>query len=153
LTLSLSGLIWRKALSEWLEHSDKGVRRSKLFREEAVNANLFGGRETRPVVVFWAVVAALVTGCSRNVEPPRPQGPRVAPVVSINAIMVALVDHAGHVLWEVEKDGRAPKNDAQWEEIEHHAIQLTVAGTAVALGGTGKRDAEWTAKPDRKSVV
>jgi hypothetical protein len=30
----------------------------------------------------------------------------VKPEVSINAVMVALVDHAGHQLWNVEVEGR-----------------------------------------------
>ena len=31
--------------------------------------------------------------------------------VSINAVMVSLVDHAGHALWDVEQEGneRAPE--------------------------------------------
>jgi hypothetical protein len=52
----------------------------------------------------------------------------VKPAVSINAEMVALVDHAGHVVWDAEREASAPKTPAQWTEIEHHAIQLAASG-------------------------
>jgi hypothetical protein len=61
--------------------------------------------------------------------------------------MVAQVDHSAHVLWNVEQKDHAPKNDVEWREVEHHAIQLASSGTAIALGGTGKLDAEWAANP------
>jgi cytochrome c556 len=61
--------------------------------------------------------------------------------VSINAEMVALVDHAGHELWNTEK--AVPKTDADWANVEHHAIQLAAAGTLVSVAGTGIRDREW----------
>ncbi len=72
----------------------------------------------------------------------------VSPVVSVNAVMVGLIDHAGHELWNVEKEGHAPKTAAQWKEIEHHAIQLAASGTLIAMGGTGKADPGWAKSPD-----
>jgi cytochrome c556 len=67
----------------------------------------------------------------------------VKPEVSINAVMVALVDHAGHQLWNVEVEGRAPKTDADWQNVQEHAVQIAAAGPAIALGGTGSSDAVW----------
>jgi cytochrome c556 len=93
------------------------------------------------------VAVAIMAGCGDKAPPPKPQAPPIAPAVSINAVMVALVDHASHVLWNVEKPGHAPKDNAEWAEIEHHAIQIAAAGTTVALGGTGKLDAGWAATP------
>jgi hypothetical protein len=61
--------------------------------------------------------------------------------VSINAEMVALVDHAGHALWNAEKI--APKTTAEWADVEHHAIQLAAAGTLVSVAGTGVHNREW----------
>jgi cytochrome c556 len=61
--------------------------------------------------------------------------------------MVGLVDHASHTLWDVEKEGRAPKTDADWGELEHHAIQLAAAGPLIALGGTGQADPGWAQSP------
>lgn len=99
------------------------------------------------------VVGLTWLACACSVEQPQsvqqasPQAPAVPPVVSINALMVALVDHASHELWDVEKEGRAPKTDAQWNEVEHHAIQLAGAGTLIALGGTGQADPGWAQSP------
>ena len=77
------------------------------------------------------VLTSLATGCGtsapRPVEKAAPAAtaPLTAkPEVSINAIMVALVDHAGHNLWAVEGAGKAPKTDADWAGVEEHAIQI-----------------------------
>lgn len=105
------------------------------------------------VVTFSAL---LLAGCNARQEQPQQAAPPAAvqvqpatpmPQVSINAIMVAMVDHAGHELWDVEKEKRAPKTDAAWREIEHHAVQLAAAGPLLTLGGTGPRDATWAQSP------
>ena len=99
----------------------------------------------------------ILLGCSTPAEqppaaevsaPPAPPAPAVPPQVSVNAEMVALVDHASHELWNVEKQGGAPKNDAAWKEIEHHSIQIAAAGSLIALGGTGQADPGWAQSPD-----
>jgi cytochrome c556 len=68
--------------------------------------------------------------------------------VSINAVMVALVDHAGHELWSVEKEGAAPKTDDAWAMVQEHAVQLAAAGPAISVGGTGPSDNIWVQSPD-----
>jgi hypothetical protein len=114
------------------------------------------GSRTRGLGLFFGVSALLVYGCNTSVEQPQavqqasPQAPAVSPAVSVNALMVALVDHASHELWDVEKEGRAPKTDAQWREVEHHATQLAGSGTLVAVGGTGQADSGWAQSPDWK---
>lgn len=105
------------------------------------------------VLSTLAATAALVSACS---APPAEQAstaqaapataaPPAAPSspVSINAEMVALVDHAGHELWDVEKAD--PKAKIDWANVEHHAIQLAAAGTLVRSAGTGVNDREWVA--------
>jgi hypothetical protein len=79
---------------------------------------------------------------SKSVAPPF-----VVPKTSINAVMVALVDHAAHNLWNVEREGMAPKSDADWELIAEHAIQLVAAGPAITAGGIGPTDATWVQNP------
>jgi cytochrome c556 len=69
------------------------------------------------------------------------------PEVSINEVMVALVDHAGHRLWDVEQEGKAPKTDADWQEVWEHAVQIAAAGPAITVGGTGPSDAVWVNSP------
>jgi len=89
----------------------------------------------------------LLTGCSpaierrpASIEPAAPTSP-----VSVNAVMVALVDHAAHVLWNVAET--PPKNDKDWQELEHHAIQLAGSGALLTLGGTGLVDQGWAQQP------
>lgn len=87
----------------------------------------------------------LLSGCNANVEKPP------VPVVSINALMVTWVDNSGHVLWNAEREGCAPKDDADWLEIQEHATQLAAAGTLIELGGTGQADPGWAKSPDWKT--
>lgn len=109
---------------------------------------------TAPHVVL---LAALMTGalalvaCSappkESAPPPaaaaKPAEPAVTPTLSFNALMVSLVDNAGHVLWDAEKEGFAPKDDADWVEIEDHGVQLAAAATLLQVGGTGPADNGW----------
>ena len=74
----------------------------------------------------------------------------VEPAVSINAVMVAQVDHASHVLWDVAREGMAPQTEKDWMELEHHATQLAAAGSWVALGGAGEADPGWVRLPNWK---
>jgi hypothetical protein len=109
--------------------------------------------------LFIVASPLLIYACNTSVErspavqQAGSQTSAVAPVVSINALMVALVDHASHELWNVEKEGRAPKSDAEWREVEHHATQLAGSGTLIALGGTGQADPGWAQSPDWKKYA
>ncbi len=67
----------------------------------------------------------------------------IEPQTSLNAVMVGLVDHAAHNLWDLGREGMAPVSDADWREVEHHAIQLIAAGSSITFGGTGSMDANW----------
>ena len=78
--------------------------------------------------------------------------PGVPPALSINELMVAWIDDVGHVLWDVEIPGRAPKTDVEWREIEHHAIQMVAAGPLIALGGTGQADPGWQCRQTGRST-
>jgi hypothetical protein len=68
--------------------------------------------------------------------------------VSINATMVALVDHASEPLWVAAY--KPPKNDAGWRETEYDAYQVAVTGKLIQLAGAGPDDAKWVADPDWK---
>lgn len=95
--------------------------------------------------------AVLLAGCDRSVDKQpatsasvaKPAEPAFTPAVSINALMVTWIDNAGHVLWDVEKQGFAPKDEADWMELEDHATQLAAAGSLIQLGGTGQADPGW----------
>lgn len=68
--------------------------------------------------------------------------------ISINAAMVALVDHASEPLWvDAYKN---PKTTAAWREAEYDAYQMAISGKLIQLAGTGPNDADWVAQPDWK---
>ncbi len=69
--------------------------------------------------------------------------PAVEPALSLNAVMVALVDHSAHELWDLGREGGAPVTEKDWQEVEHHAVQLAISGTAITAGGTGPSDDGW----------
>jgi cytochrome c556 len=118
-------------------------------------SNLFARQGVLRSAVLVAGVLML-GGCNAGVQPASPAGqaevmkPPVPLAISINALMVAQVDHASHELWDAGRDGHAPNSDQAWEEIEHHAQQLAAAATLISLGGTGQADAGWVVKPDWK---
>ena len=64
---------------------------------------------------------------------------------SINALMVALVDHSAHELWEAAS--AETLSAREWQTAEQHAIQLIASGTLISLGGTGVADAGWVKSP------
>jgi len=65
--------------------------------------------------------------------------------VSINALMVAVVDHSAHEIWDAGNGGTMTGRD--WQEVEQHAIQLAASGTLISLGGTGPADFGWVESP------
>lgn len=104
----------------------------------------------------FLAAGALAAACSAPPEPaaavppPATTAPAPAPksVISINAAMVRVVDHASHELWEVERAGKAPKTDADWANVLEHASQVAAAGALVAVEGTGPNDRDWVQQPE-----
>ncbi len=64
--------------------------------------------------------------------------------VSLNAVMVALVDHASEPLWLGAYE--PPTTEQGWREAEHHAYQMAIGGKLIQLAGTGPNDAAWVAE-------
>jgi hypothetical protein len=62
--------------------------------------------------------------------------------------MVRVVDHAAHQLWNAEKEGLAPKTDADWQNIVEHATQIAAAGALIRLEGTGPNDRTFVQQPE-----
>lgn len=100
---------------------------------------------------IWLAVGCGTPAPPSDQQPPQPAAtvqPPVTSPVSINASMVAIVDHAGHQLWRVEQEGNAPKTDADWANVLEHATQLAAGGALVRVAGPGVNDARWVAEPD-----
>lgn len=109
-----------------------------------------------------ALGALCLPGCSPgkpaesvvSIPPSPPATPALAAVpaqkpiklpVSINAVMVALVDHASEPLWIDAY--KSPKTAEAWRETEYDAYQMAVSGKLIQLAGTGPNDAEWVTDP------
>lgn len=107
---------------------------------------------TRGRMTALGVGLTLLAGCGGTEAPTPGSGtssemavevPRVPPATSLNAVMVGLVDHSAHALWDLGRAGMAPESDPEWEEAQHAAIQLVAAGSYITFGGTGQMDAIW----------
>jgi hypothetical protein len=53
--------------------------------------------------------------------------------LSVNELMVAWVDQSSHELWDREKEGRAPKSEPEWEEVERHGVRRYDAYCIMAI--------------------
>jgi hypothetical protein len=71
---------------------------------------------------------------------------KLAVPVSINALMVTLIDHSAHYLWDYGSMEREITED-EWRTVEYYAIQLAASGPLIVLGGTGAMDDVWAASP------
>jgi hypothetical protein len=112
--------------------------------------------------------AILLAACSGQQSAPSqvaaaPAAPAIAPVrelpVSLNAVMVGMVDNASDPLFEVGNAvreggaGKAPKTDDDWRNVEYHAYEMIVSGRIMQIPGTGPKDKEWTSDPAWKSYA
>lgn len=61
--------------------------------------------------------------------------------VSLNEVMVSLVNHAADPIWVAA--WRNPESDREWRELERLANQLEIGGELLKVPGTGPMDAEW----------
>jgi hypothetical protein len=74
--------------------------------------------------------------------------PGISPATSVNAMMVGVVDHAAHHIWDLGRDGMAPVTDEDWDEVWHASVQLISAAAAITTGGTtGSMDDVWVRDP------
>lgn len=81
---------------------------------------------------------------ARATEPAPTAEPFRLPV-SLNEVMVALVNHSADPIWLAA--WRNPQTDKDWRTLERMAYQLQVAGALLVIPGNGPRDEQWTANP------
>jgi hypothetical protein len=96
-------------------------------------------------LAFGLVAALTAAGVTRLGDAQQTDADAVSLETSINAVMVALVDHAAHEIWEAASAQRMTGRD--WQTVEQHAIQLVAAGALISLEGTGSQDKTWVATP------
>ena len=103
-----------------------------------------------------AAIVLTLSGCSTPAEQATPgasgtpAGPTVPvpPALSINAMMVGLVDDASHEIWNAAVEKTKPKTDEDWFHLQHHATKVALSGTLITIPGTGQADAAWVTKPE-----
>jgi len=111
------------------------------------------GRKMAVALCIALLGASIAIGWSASAAPKTaPKGAYLPLNMSINQVMVAVVDDAAHIIWE---GGNTDKTltKGQWQTIELHTYQLQAAATLISLGGTGKSDADWTASPGFQANV
>ncbi|MCW8195240.1 hypothetical protein F6455_10620 [Proteobacteria bacterium 005FR1] len=64
----------------------------------------------------------------------------VTPPVTIKELMVGAIEPASNALWAIALEENEPKTAEQWKAVEHEAIQLLAATSAMSLGGSGPSD-------------
>ena len=96
-------------------------------------------------MLFAASAYALLGGTAGGAPAPA-AAPHVAVPISVNALMVALVDQASHEIWDGGNQAR-DLTDREWLLIEQHSLQLAGAGSLISLGGTGPADRGWALSP------
>jgi len=69
------------------------------------------------------------------------------PPVSLNALMVTLVDHSAHYIWDYGNMQREITPD-EWRTVEYYAIQLAGSASLITVGGSGPLDNTWVAAPE-----
>lgn len=104
------------------------------------------------LVFALATLSLSLAACSNASRPPSRAVVPFTPDVSINEVMIAQIDHAAHFIWEAANPDN-PSMDVNWQEVEHHAIQLISSRSAMTMGGTGSNDAMWIAQPGWRSYV
>jgi hypothetical protein len=66
--------------------------------------------------------------------------------MSMNRLMVAVVDDAAHGIW-AGGNKELPLSRDEWVEIEMNTFQLQAAATLASIGGTGPADRGWVTSP------
>ena len=100
-------------------------------------------------------LSGLLTACGQEAAAPTaPAAQTPAPgaaaepfrlPVSLNEVMVALVNHSADPIWLAA--WRNPETDKDWRNLERMAYQLQVAGALLVIPGNGPMDEEWTSDP------
>lgn len=96
-------------------------------------------------IIRPTIVALLVAGAwSASAADDRTE-PQLRLPVSLNAVMVALVNHSADPIWQAA--WRNPETERDWRELERMAYQLQIAGALLVVPGTGPLDDAWAADP------
>ncbi len=96
-------------------------------------------------VIQLAAAALLVAAAWGVRAEEQGETPQLRLPVSLNAVMVALVNHSADPIWQAA--WRSPEGEGDWRELERMAYQLQIAGALLVVPGTGPLDDAWVADP------
>lgn len=99
------------------------------------------------VMISLIVLAMMLASNSAAAQQQAGQSHVLAPPVSLNALMVTLVDHSAHYIWDYGTMQRDITPD-EWRTVEYYAIQLAGSASLITVGGSGPLDAGWVASPE-----
>ncbi len=68
------------------------------------------------------------------------------PVVSLNEMMVYVVDHHSNEIWDATMT--PPTTDEGWKALQRAAVAIATAGSLTRLSGNGADDQRWTQQAD-----
>ena len=114
------------------------------------------------VVCGLAGALLLLAGCApapqQSTQPAAQTQPEFKGVVPINDIMVSIIDHNAHIVWNAagdrspenkgKKSKMAPKNDQDWHYLEHAATALAASGNMILIPGPPADDQKWVKDPE-----
>jgi hypothetical protein len=106
------------------------------------------------LMLIGGSLLVLVAACSTAPPPPAAQPAQqetggYRPVITLNEIMVNIVDPHSHELWDAAASpARQPKTDEDWRNLRHAAVILAAAGNLTMMSGNGPKDQTWREQPD-----
>ena len=103
----------------------------------------------RMIIPATSITLALSLAACGPDAPQPPAGtasgaPETLPV-SINQVMVALVNAAADPIWAATWN--EPQTERDWRELERLSYQIQIGGHLLQYPGDGPMDQEWTANP------
>lgn len=107
-------------------------------------------RRHLPRVAGAAALALLLTACGGGNNDAGVDSVEVVLPVSLNEVMVALINKAADPLWAASWN--SPQTEQDWRELEHLAYQVELGGALLKYPGTGPLDREWTSSPDWQAL-
>jgi len=100
------------------------------------------GRILRKTTLVCAF-SLLLVACGGGQESDQQAGSQTVVLpVSLNEVMVSLINQAADPLWAATWN--SPQTERDWRALEHLAYQLQIGGTLLRYPGTGPLDVAWT---------
>jgi hypothetical protein len=108
---------------------------------------------------LWTVAlagAVALGACAQAAPEPEPEaatpetaqpGAMFEPLVTLNQVMVDVINENAHVVWDIDIPGNELETDEDWAAVRRAAATLTAAGSITVMGGSGPDDQLWVDRP------